>query len=60
MWIVAAFTLDGQPYGSVKVATAEEANRAAARYITNPKIGRVRATEVRDYPAIARGNGRYR
>jgi len=60
MWVVAAFTLDGQPYGSTKVATREEAHRVAARYITNPKIGKVRATELLDYPAMARGNGRYR
>lgn len=61
MYLVAAFTHSGAPFGSAKVADRREAERTAERYMANPRIGRVAVTELRPvYPAIARGNGRFR
>jgi hypothetical protein len=60
MYLVAAFTHDGHPFGSSKVATREDAERAAQRYMENTRVGRVSVKQVDQYPAIARGNGRYR
>jgi hypothetical protein len=58
MYVVAAFTHDGQAFGSVKVADRETAEREAQRYMDNPRIGRVAVRKV--LPTMAVGNGRYR
>jgi len=58
MYVVAAFTLDGHPFGSSKVADRETAERTAAVYMENPRVGRVEVRKV--LPAMATGNGRFR
>lgn len=58
MYVVAAFTHDGHPFGSTKVQDRDEAERTATRYMANSKIGRVSVRKV--LPAMATGNGRFR
>lgn len=58
MYLVAAFTHDARPYGSSKVATRDEAERAAERYMMNSRVGSVRVSKL--LPAMTGGNGRYR
>jgi len=61
MYLVAAFTHDGHPFGSSKVPTREDAERAAARYMDNSRVGRVAVRKLlTEYPVVARGNGRFR
>jgi len=58
MYLVAAFTHDGHPFGSSKVQTRDEAERAADRYMENSRVGRVEVRKL--LPAMTNGNGRYR
>jgi hypothetical protein len=61
MYVVAAFTHDGHPFGSSKVTTREDAERAAARYMENSRVGRVAVRKVLpESDLVGRGNGRYR
>lgn len=61
MYLVAAFDHEGRPFGSTKVTTRDEAERAAARYIDSPKIARVSVRKVLpEHDLASRGNGRYR
>lgn len=58
MYVVAAFDHEGRPYGSTKVATRDEAERASERYIGLQHVARVEIRKV--LPAMTTGNGRYR